>query len=158
MIVLGCFLTKSDYKGHMVESALSQPVAEIVGDEYTKYFTGKSDQIVEHFQQHLAEDKTMLDSICESVSQKISETNATWFGKSQLTKMLRFAISHAATSATGQAMATQATTGISAAAAKIIALHISPLGESQEFKEGLTKLENLEVDQTTETTGHWTDL
>jgi superoxide dismutase len=127
MLVLGCFLTKSDYKGHTVESALSQPVAEIVGDEYMKYFTSKSDEIVERFQQHLAEDKIMLDSICESVSQKISETNATWFGKSQLTKVLRFAISHAATSATGQAIATQATAGISAAAAKIMALHISPL-------------------------------
>jgi hypothetical protein len=70
--VLYHFVRSKTYNGHKLESALTDPIVEIVQDKYSEYFESHSGDISEALMKMLVEDKVVLQSFLGMVTDKIA--------------------------------------------------------------------------------------
>ncbi|CAH0035149.1 unnamed protein product [Clonostachys rhizophaga] len=95
VFVLGCFCTKKKYKEHELDSALTDPVVNIVCDCYSELLQANSHQLKEHLIQKILSNDIILQATLKIVIDKL-KSKGLRITESSLAKLVHETVSQTA--------------------------------------------------------------
>jgi hypothetical protein len=124
--VLWCFLRKEPYHHHELDSALTEPVAQIVGECYDEFLKGNSEIISQHFLQQMMENELILEIIMGEALDRAAKKGMSTI-RSKAVHVMVEGVKHAASTHLGHSVSSHVSAGISAAAGTAVAHKLGPI-------------------------------
>lgn len=95
--VFGCFVAKTDYHGHSLDSALSEPVAKVVSDCYATFISSRQAEIAEFFLKQIIDDQVLRTGILEFAAEELLQKHLINKGRNHLVAVLSHSLTAHAT-------------------------------------------------------------
>jgi hypothetical protein len=128
--VLGCFVRKKLYRHHELDSALTEPVAQTIGECYDEFLKDNSEMISQHFVQQIVGNDLILEVIMgEALDRAAKEGMSTIRNKAvhAMVEGVKHVARHAASTQAGHTVSTHVSAEIPAASGTVVAHQLGPV-------------------------------
>jgi hypothetical protein len=125
--VLACFIRRQPYHDHELDSVLTEPVAQLVGECYDNFLSSKAEIISQYFLQHMLKNELILETIMGYAANTYIYKQGLSSVRSKAIHVMVQGIRHAAETQWGHTVTAQITATVSTASGYIVAHHLGPI-------------------------------
>lgn len=86
--VFGCFVAKTDYHGHGLDSALSEPVAKMASDCYATFISSRQAEIAEFFLKRVVDNQVLRTTMLEFAAEEVLKKGLVNKGRNHIVAVL----------------------------------------------------------------------